>query len=103
MTKSLNGSPAEQSLLERLRYQSQMALFDESRHLRQREKQYVHSQMSGELLIIRETTDGWWKEDVQMKGNVEKQIQGLIDDPTVACGWVISQRFTEPGGWYDPS
>lgn len=28
---------------------------------------------------------------------------GIDDCIAIACVWITTQRFTEPGGWYDPS
>lgn len=105
--KSFNNrllSPAFQCTVERLLFEVQMEAFDEAKHLRAREKQYpnIHVCTPG-LFVIRETAEGWWRESIEFKGDVDKQVEKLTSDPTVACGWISEHRFNEPGGWYDPS
>lgn len=101
--KSLN-SISLQSNLETLNTALQIAEFDEEKHLKEREKQYcdMHLLTQG-IFVIRETDDGWWKESIDFKGDVSKQIDKLKNDPTVACGWTNTARFNEPGGWSDPN
>ncbi len=52
--------------------------------------------------MIRETAEGWWRESIDFKGEVDEQIEKLTSDPTVACGWVVEPKFDDPGGWHDP-
>ena len=89
--------------LERLLFDIQMEAFDEAKHLRA-PKQYpnIHLYTLG-LFVIRETAEGWWRESIDFKGDVGKQIEKLTSDPTVACGWIVEPRFDDSGGWHDPT
>ncbi len=103
-TSMIDGSPALQHRIERLFFALQLADFPEDRHLSEREKQYCEMNLlTHGIFVIRETEDGWWKESIDFKHDVAKQIEKLKADPTVACGWINQARFNEPGGWYDPS
>lgn len=98
-----SNSPAFLSGLERLQFALTLASFDQDKHLKNREHQYVNVALSTHgIFIIRETEDGWWKEALDVKGDPHKQLEKLKADPTVACGWAITPRFTEKGGWADP-
>jgi len=89
--------------LEQLQFALQMMCFDESRHLKEREKPYpeINRSIHG-IFIIRETAEGWWRESIDFKGDVKKQVAKLKADPSVAAAWLNRPRFYEPGGWYDP-
>lgn len=97
-------SPAFQSKVERLNFDIQLSEFNEDRHLHAREKQYCDANLTTHgIFVIRETEEGWWKESIDFKGDVTKQMEKIKADPTVACAWINQARFNEPGGWYDPS
>lgn len=90
--------PEEQSFVERFQYKKASLSFDEDKHLTEKEKQYIDTALHREgIFIIRETEEGWWKESLDFKGDIEKQIMDLIKDPTVAYGWIIDQRFAGHG------
>lgn len=96
-------SPRIESAIEQIRHRLVLASMDESKHLKEREEQYVDVAIStpGGILVIKENEEGWWKESYNFKGDVTKQIQKLKDDPTVIYGVYTTFRFNEPGGWYD--
>lgn len=98
----IRNSPSLQGNVERALYCLTINSFDESRHLKEREEQYVDTILdTGGILIVRETAEGWWKESLKIKKNIKEKLQELIADPTVACGWIMDSRFPEKGGWGD--
>ena len=103
-THNTDDSPRFLSMAQSLSVYIQMSQFDESKHLKEREKQYCEMNLTTHgIFVIRETEDGWWRESIDFNGDVEKQIKKLKDDSTVACGWLSQPRFTQQGGWYDQS
>lgn len=88
---------AREAALENLYYQFSLAQFAPEKHLREREEQYVDVFMAGDVMIVRETEQGWWKEKIQYKN--ETQLEKLKADPTVAMGWLKTRRFNDNGGW----
>lgn len=94
-------SPKEEHLVEKIQFLKTLSLFDESKHLADREHQYVNTKMMipGGVLIIRETEEGWWRESYNYKDEI--QLEKLINDPQVAAGWISSHRFNQNGGWYE--
>lgn len=92
-------SPKQEFLLERLLLLDELSSFDPSRHLKEREAQYVDVKTAtpGGIMVIKETPEGWWKESYNAKGDVTKQLQKLKDDPTIACGWLTTSRFNGSG------
>lgn len=79
-------------------YYKVMASFAPERHLKEREELYVHG-INDAIKIVRETEEGWWRESLDFKGDVQKQLERLLLDETVACGWITERRFTDNGGW----
>ena len=99
MTDHSELSPRLESELEELNYQLHMAEFDPARHLNDREDQYVHGTHDG-ISIVRETEDGWCRESIPYKSDVNAQIEKLKNDKTVVVGWFSSPRFnSKNGGW----
>lgn len=96
-------SPALENAIERLRFVTTMALFDPDKRLKEREDEYVLVDLAapGGCVIVRETEEGWWFESHDLRKNM-RQLERLLADPTVACGWYTTPRFNDPGGWYDP-
>ena len=104
MSGKIDLSPAIEYQVEQFAFAIQCSAFNETQHLKERERQYCMSNLHTHgLFIIRETQDGWWRESIDFKGDVGKQVEKLMSDPTVACGWINAPRFNEPGGWYDPT
>jgi hypothetical protein len=103
MDKQIEMSPRIQHQIESMRVFAKFAEFDPNKRLTNKEDQYcwIGLCQPGGVLIIRETDEGWWVESPEIKK--PSQLQKLIDDPTVACGWSNTRRFNEPGGWFDPS
>lgn len=95
-------SPRIEYFFEQLNYCQQMMAFKPERHLKNREAQYVHA-TNDEIMLVRETEDGWWRESLDFKGDAQAQIEKLRQDDTVAAGWFRTLRFTDKGGWYDPT
>jgi hypothetical protein len=97
-------SIALQSTLGKINVLMQIAEFDKAKHLKEREHQYCTMNLTTHgIFVIRETEEGWWRESIDFKSDIPKQIEKLKNDSTVACGWVNQQRFHEQGGWHDPS
>lgn len=96
-------SPALEHAIEMLNYHIQLSQFDPEKHLKDREQQYCQLALLGaaDCFLIRETEDGWWRESVDLKSC--ETMQKYIDDPTAACAWLMTPRFTELGGWADPN
>lgn len=94
-------SPKLESKMERLNYLIQMVQFDPKKHLKEREEKYVW--VNPDIMIVRETEEGWWREEQDWKDDGEKQIEKLKSDKTVACGWFCTPRFKGGGGWCDPN
>ena len=93
-------SPKFEHELELLNFNLTMAQFDPAKHLKEREKPYVQPPyMGGDIFIVRETEEGWWREEIDFKPNREAQIQKMLDDKTVAVGWFGTPRFSGNGGW----
>ena len=88
---------ALEAMLESLDYELSLAEFAPAKHLREREEQYVDVFMAGDIMIVRETEQGWWKEKLQYKNAT--QLEKLKADPTVAIGWLKIRRFNDNGGW----
>lgn len=97
-SKIENTSPKLEYEIESLNYALQMAQFDPAKHLKNKEKQYVHG-LNDDIKIVRETEEGWWRESIDVKGNMEEQIKKLREDKTVAIGWFCTPRFGGNGGW----
>ena len=96
-------SPALESAIEQFRFDLQMSEFDESKHLKEREDQYVWVGVGPGILVVKETPDGWWREDIKLKSDVKQQIEKLVADPAIACVWLRNNRFAGSGGWDDPN
>lgn len=94
-------SIAKQYALEQLSYIKAISSLDPSKHLKQREGDYVHVGMMtpGAIHIIKETEEGWWEESHDVKGNVQKQLDKFLQNPSVIYGWITSHRFSDKGGW----
>ena len=93
-------SPKLEHELEHFNYALTMSSFDPAKHLKEREEKYVMpTYMGGDILVVRETKDGWWRESIDFKSDPEKQIEKLKNDPTVAVGWFGTPRFRGNGGW----
>jgi hypothetical protein len=104
ITARLSLSPATQHVMEQIFFEKQMEAFPEASHLNERERQYCQANLlTSGIFVIRETPEGWWRESIDFKGDITKQIDKLRLDPTIACGWITTPRFTGPGGWYDPT
>jgi len=91
--------------LERIGVIEQILEFPSDAHLENMEHQYCLSGLlsPNTIFLIRETEEGWWRESVDLKGDAKKQTERLKNDPTVACAWINTPRFSEKGGWHDPS
>lgn len=90
--------------LERLNLDIELSYFDEEKHLIEREKQYCCSNLTSHgIFVVRETQDGWWRESIDFKGELSKQIDKLRKDPSVSIGFINTARFNDNGGWYDPN
>lgn len=97
-------SPRHLNRLENFYLDLELSQFKENRHLVQREKPYCQMNLTTHgIFVIRETEDGWWRESIDFKGDLSKQIDKLKADSTVACGFINQSRFNEPGGWSDPN
>ena len=101
-------TPSQEAIIEQLSYFSALNSLAKINHLKSREKYAVEIIRScpGNIFIIKETEDGWWRESHELGKNElarKKQIKKLIDDPSVAYGWIIDRRFSENGGWADPN
>lgn len=93
-------NPKLEHEMEALNHTFQMAQFDPQKYLKGREERYVW--VKPDIMIVRETEDGWWREEQDFKSMpeaVEKQIEKLRQDPTVATGWFNTPRFSRNGGW----
>ena len=55
--------------------------------------------MGGDIFVVRETEEGWWREEIDFASDVEKQIEDHRKDPTIAVGWFGTSRFRGNGGW----
>lgn len=100
----MTNSPRLQHEIERFSLEVHLAAFPPDRHLKDRERQYCTMNINTHgIFVVRETEEGWWRESIDFKGDLEKQIEKLTNDETVACGWINTARFCEPGGWHDPS
>lgn len=97
-------SPKLEHKIELLNFHIKMAQFPKERHLQEREVKYVMPPyIGGDIFIIRETAEGWWREEINYKADPEAQIEKLRNDPTVAVGWFGTPRFSSNGGWFDPN
>jgi hypothetical protein len=95
-------SIAIESMIENDNLHFKISQFDKSKHLKEREKEYCKANtLTHGFFVIRNTEEGWWRESIDFKGDISKQMQKLNDDPTVSCAWVNQPRFTECGGWSD--
>jgi hypothetical protein len=93
-------SPRLEHLLEKLNFDIKMSQFAPENHLKEREKQYIQSpDMGGDIFIVRETEQGWWRETHDYEKDVEAQIKRYQEDKTVAMGWFGTPRFKGNGGW----
>lgn len=99
-------SPRVEHTLEMLQYYTQMQSLPPEEHLSEREKPYCTSALTspgGDIFIVRETAEGWWRESIDFKEDKEKQLKKLLADQEVVCGWISTPRFNEQGGWSDPN
>lgn len=96
-------SPAKEYAMEKLIYNSQLYAMGWDKHLKDIEKQYQTLELSGgDIHVIHENEHGWWRENIQLESNFKEQMEKLAADSGIALIFVLSFRFTEPGGWYDP-
>ena len=94
-------SPKLEHDMERLNFNIQMSQFDPAKHLKEREEQYIALPYcpNCEIFVVRETEEGWWRENINFAKDLDKQIQEHKNDPTIAVGWFSSPRFRGNGGW----
>jgi len=88
---------ALEAAIEDFSYQLSLTQFAPEKHLKEREEQYVDVFMADDIMIVRETEQGWWKERLPYKNAA--QLERLKADPTVATGWLKTRRFNDNGGW----
>lgn len=94
-------SPKKEYEIENLNFMKKMSQLDPAKHLKEKENKYImNPHLGGNIFVVRETEEGWWREEIEFKGDTKKQIEELQDDKTVAVGWFGSPRFTSKnGGW----
>ncbi len=87
-------------LVERLNLQYELAKYDPSKRLRNREKEYCTITLNTHgFLLIKETDEGWWIESHDIEKNIEKQMDKYKNDPMVSSAFLNTPRFGGNGGW----